>query len=153
MNRITKISTILLLIALVFNLGGCAQKKKSDLYAKEDAANTSYGKKEISSLYIDDFYFLTVGTKKSTVEVLLGSAQYHTNNDELSPVYTLENGDKIAITYDSKEKKNAVDIIYAAVGYELLENDIHEAEQLAKDYIDSEKLELREIMEEYHGDE
>ena len=55
--------------------------------------------------------------------------------------------------YDSKEKKNAVDIIYAAVGYELLENDIHEAEQLAKDYIDSEKLELREMMEEYHGDE
>ena len=54
---------------------------------------------------------------------------------------------------DSKEKKNAVDIIYAAVGYELLENDIHEAEQLAKDYIDSEKLELREMMEEYHGDE
>ena len=35
--------------------------------------------------------------------------------------------------YDSKEKKNAVDIIYAAVGYELLENDIHEAQQLAKD--------------------
>lgn len=50
--------------------------------------------------------------------------------------------------YDSKEKKNAVDIIYAAVGYELLENDIHEAEQLAKDYIDSEKLELRKISDE-----
>lgn len=55
--------------------------------------------------------------------------------------------------YDSRENKNAVDIIYAAVGYELLENDIHEAEQLAKDYVDSEKLELREMMEEYHGDE
>ena len=55
--------------------------------------------------------------------------------------------------YDSKEKKNAVDIIYAAAGYELLENDIHEAEQLTKDYIDSEKLELREMVEEYHGDE
>ena len=55
--------------------------------------------------------------------------------------------------YDSKEKKNAVDIIYAAVGYELLENDIHEAEQLVKDYIDSEKLELREMMEEYHENE
>ena len=52
-----------------------------------------------------------------------------------------------------EKKKNAVDIIYAAVGYELLENDIHEAEQLAKDYIDSEKLELREMMEEYRGDE
>ena len=42
--------------------------------------------------------------------------------------------------YDNKEKKNAVDIIYAAVGYELLENDIHEAEQLAKDYIDCEVI-------------
>ena len=50
--------------------------------------------------------------------------------------------------YDSKEKKNAVDIIYAAVGYELLEKDIHEAEQLAKDYIDSEKLELRELADD-----
>lgn len=55
--------------------------------------------------------------------------------------------------YDAEENKNAVDIIHAAVGYELLEHDIHEAEQLAKDYIDSEKLELRAIMEEYHGDE
>ena len=49
--------------------------------------------------------------------------------------------------------QSAVDIIYVAVGYELLENYIHEAEQLAKDYIDSEKLELREMMEEYRGDE
>lgn len=53
--------------------------------------------------------------------------------------------------YDAGEKKNAVDIIHAAVGYELLENEIHEAEQLAKDYIDSEKLELRKMAEEYHG--
>ena len=105
MNRITKISTIILLIALLLNTCGCEKKSNSDFYGKEDSANTGYGKKEKSSLYIDDFYFLTVGTKKATVEVLLGSAHYHTNNDELSPVYTLENGDKIAITYDAKEKK------------------------------------------------
>ncbi len=55
--------------------------------------------------------------------------------------------------YDSKEKKNPVDIFHAAVGYELLEHEIHEAEQLAKDYIDSEKLELREMMEEYYSNE
>ena len=54
---------------------------------------------------------------------------------------------------DAEEKKNPIDIIHAAVGYELLENEIHEAEQLAKDYIDSEKLELREMMEEYRGNE
>ena len=41
--------------------------------------------------------------------------------------------------YGSKEK-NAVDIIHAAVGYELLENVIHEAQQLAKDYIDCEVI-------------
>ena len=41
--------------------------------------------------------------------------------------------------YKEAEDKNAVDIIYAAVGYELLENDIHEAEQLAKDYVDCER--------------
>lgn len=55
--------------------------------------------------------------------------------------------------FDSRENKNAVDVIYAAVGYELLENDIYEAEQLAKDYIDSEKLELREMMEEFKSNE
>lgn len=55
--------------------------------------------------------------------------------------------------FDDEENKNTVDIIHAAVGYELLENDIHEAEQLAKDYIDSEKLELREMIDEYTRDE
>ncbi len=39
--------------------------------------------------------------------------------------------------------KTTVDVFVAAVGYELLENDVHEAEQLAKDYVDSEKVGLR----------
>ena len=50
--------------------------------------------------------------------------------------------------FDDKENKHAVDIIHAAVGYELLKNDAHEVEQQAKDYIDSEKLELREMSDE-----
>ncbi len=33
-----------------------------------------------------------------------------------------------------------IEIITVAVGYELLENDVHEAEQLAKDYVGSEKM-------------
>ena len=36
-----------------------------------------------------------------------------------------------------------VNVFNAAVGYELLENSIEEAEQLAKDYIDVEEKELR----------
>ena len=36
-----------------------------------------------------------------------------------------------------------VNVFNAAVGYELLENSIYEAEQLAKDYIDVEEKELR----------
>ena len=55
--------------------------------------------------------------------------------------------------YDSKEKKNAVDIIHAAVGYELLENDIHEAEQLVKDYIECEEKEYCRMMEEFYNNE
>lgn len=80
---------------------------------------------------------------------LAPSKPFRVNRDGLSVQcdgFTIE-------IYDSKENKNAVDVIYAAVGYELLENDIHEAEQLAKDYIDSEKLELREMMEEFTNNE
>ena len=80
---------------------------------------------------------------------LTPSKPFRVNRDGLSVAcdgFTIE-------IYDRKENKNAVDIIYAAVGYELLENDIHEAEQLAKDYIDSEKIELREMMEEFKSNE
>ena len=80
---------------------------------------------------------------------LTPSKPFRVNRDGLSVAcdgFTIE-------IYDRKENENAVDIIYAAVGYELLENDIHEAEQLAKDYIDSEKIELREMMEEFKSNE
>lgn len=43
-------------------------------------------------------------------------------------------------THDSE---TPVDVFNAAVGYELLENSIDEAEHLAKDYIDVEEKELR----------
>ena len=44
------------------------------------------------------------------------------------------------VTHDSE---TPVDVFNAAVGYELLENSIDEAEQLAKDYIDVEEKKLR----------
>ena len=44
------------------------------------------------------------------------------------------------VTHDSE---TPVDVFNAAVGYELLENSIDEAEQLVKDYIDVEEKKLR----------
>ncbi len=41
------------------------------------------------------------------------------------------------------DREITVDAFVAAVGYEILENDVHEAEQFAKDYVDSEKMGLR----------
>lgn len=41
------------------------------------------------------------------------------------------------------ETDTPVDVFNAAVDYELLSNSLDEAEQLAKDYIDTEKKELR----------
>lgn len=42
------------------------------------------------------------------------------------------------------ETDTPVDVFNAAVDYELLSNSIDEAEQLAKDYIDTEKKSLRQ---------
>lgn len=74
-------------------------------------------------------------TKYKGFEVkITPSRPFRVNRDGLSVQcagFTIE-------IYDSNDNKNAVDIIHAAVGYELLENEIREAEQLAKDYIDCE---------------
>lgn len=42
----------------------------------------------------------------------------------------------------TQDSEVPLDVFNAAVGYELLENSIDEAEQLAKDYIDVEEKEL-----------
>ena len=76
-------------------------------------------------------------TKYKGFEIkIIPSRLYRINREGLS---VLCDGFAIEI-YTDEANKNAVDIIYAAVGYELLENDIHEAEQLAKDYVDCEKI-------------
>ncbi len=51
--------------------------------------------------------------------------------------------------FDRSEPDMPVDVIEAAVDFELLENSLAEAEQFAKDYIGSEKKGLRRLMEEY----
>ena len=43
----------------------------------------------------------------------------------------------------TQDSEVTVNVFNAAVGYELLENSIDEAEQLAKDYIDVEEKKLR----------
>lgn len=54
--------------------------------------------------------------------------------------------------FDKSEPEMPVDVIEAAVDFELLENSLEEAEQLAKDYIGGEKKNLRKVMEEYWED-
>lgn len=55
--------------------------------------------------------------------------------------------------FDKSEPDMPVDVIEAAVDFELLENSLEEAEQLAKDYIGSEKKGLRKIMKEFRNTE
>lgn len=55
--------------------------------------------------------------------------------------------------FDKSEPDMPVDVIEAAVDFELLENSLEEAEQLAKDYISSEKKGLRKIVNEFHNSE
>lgn len=88
--------------SVIVSLCGCNKKDPKFEYIKENAGGTGYGASAKSELYIEDFYFLTLGTEKSKVEMLTGNAHYFRENNELLPVYTLNNGDSIAITYDSK---------------------------------------------------
>ena len=53
--------------------------------------------------------------------------------------------------FDNPDETVAVDLFTVAVGYELLENSISEAEQFVKDYINSEKKELCRLLDEYHS--
>ncbi len=100
----TRILSIIL-IMLMF-MTSCSKPELTEGYQTENAGGTGYGASVKSALYIDDFYFLTVGTQKSVIDLIIGSAHYCRDNNELMPVYTLNNGDKIAITFD--EQKSTV---------------------------------------------
>jgi len=109
MKILIKTIAVLSAIIILFSSSACKKSDNKESYEKENAGTTGYGAIVKSSLYIDDFYFLTVGTVKSKVELLLGNAHYCKNNDEVYPVYSLGNGDSIEITYDDEE----MDIIKA----------------------------------------
>ncbi len=57
------------------------------------------------------------------------------------------NGFTIEVFADESEKLE-IDIFSAAVDFELLENSLDEAEQFAKDYIDSEEKEYCRIVDQ-----
>lgn len=92
-------------IIILFSVCGCKKVDLKDTYEKENAGGTGYGAIIKSALYIDDFYFLTHSTAKTDVDIILGNAHYWKNNDMLSPVYYLNNGDTISITYDERENR------------------------------------------------
>ena len=47
-------------------------------------------------------------------------------------------------------KKLEIDVFSAAVNFEIFENSLSEAEQFAKDYIDSEEKEYRRMIDEFN---
>ena len=117
MYRFSKILAAFAALTILATLGGCKKADVTEQYAKEDAAGTGYGTAAKSALYIEDFYFLTIGSDKIAVELLAGSAHYHNESNELFPVYTLQNGDSIALKYNAETKKvESATYTYSASG-------------------------------------
>lgn len=103
MSKFTRLTSIILSLAVVMSVSSCNKAFLSEGYKVEDAGGTGYGATVKSALYIEDFYFMTVGTLKSKIDLIIGSAHYCRDNNELLPVYTLNNGDSIAVTFDSEK--------------------------------------------------
>ena len=59
------------------------------------------------------------------------------------------NGFTIEVFSDESERLD-IDVFSAAVDFELLKNNLEEAEQFAKDYIDSEEKEYCRMIEEFN---
>ena len=52
--------------------------------------------------------------------------------------------------FDSMDRTAVIDCFTVAEGFEILKNDPAEAEQFAKDYINTEEKELCRLLDEYH---
>lgn len=103
---------LLILTAVLLLLSFCACKKAPDRgYETENAGGSGYGAGIRSGLYFDDFYFVTLGTARSDIELAVGSPHYSETGDASNVVYELENGDSIAMTYD-KEKGTVREATY-----------------------------------------
>lgn len=51
--------------------------------------------------------------------------------------------------FSDKSEKVTVDVFTAAVGFEILNNSVHDAEEFAKDVIESEEKEYLRLIKEY----
>lgn len=52
--------------------------------------------------------------------------------------------------FSDESKKYEIDIFSAAVGFEIRNNSLEEAEEFAKDYIDCEEKEYRRMLNEFY---
>lgn len=52
--------------------------------------------------------------------------------------------------FSDESEKVAIDVFSAAVDFELVKNSLAEAEQFAKDYIDSEEKEYQRMLDEFN---
>lgn len=52
--------------------------------------------------------------------------------------------------FSDESEKVEIDVFTVAVDFELLKNSIEEAEQFAKDYIDSEEKEYQRMLDEFN---
>ena len=59
-------------------------------------------------------------------------------------------GFRIEVFSDESENVE-IDVFSAAVDFELVKNNINEAEQFAKDYIDCEEKEYQRMLDEFNG--
>lgn len=121
MKKYLNLIIYLIIITLTFSLFGCQKKDPSSSYGKENRGGTGYGAPTKSELYIEDFYFLKLGTDKSQVELLVGNAHYCRDNDELLPVYTLANGDTLSLKFDQKDS-TTLNAIYTYAENNVSEN-------------------------------
>lgn len=79
---------------------------------------------------------------------------------KITPVKNLsredKNGEIVACegftieVFSDESEKVEIDVFTVAVDFELLKNSIEEAEQFAKDYIDSEEKEYQRMLDEFN---
>ncbi len=110
MFNLKRLTAAVLAAAVLLSISSCKKANPGLGYPKESAGGTGYGAGVKSSLYIEDFYFLSVGTKRTDVELMLGSPHYTEEGNSLYSLYELNNGDSIALTYkkDEQSVSNAV---------------------------------------------
>ena len=103
MTRFKKVAVSIAVIIALVSVSGCKSADPGLVYEKESAAGTGYGAGIKSDLYIEDLYFISVGTQRSLIERSLGMPHYTEEGNSLYNVYDLNNGDSVEFTYDPQK--------------------------------------------------